>query len=239
MTTITISRQFASGGDEIAYRLCQELGCRMFNKRMVQEAARASDLCEEVADDDWLDYSEDNHQVSSFLEKLFERMPVIPYGSTGPGDITLQYELEEQRMQKARCLRLMQKAIERAYQFGNIVIVGRGGQVVLRDRPNVIHVRVIAPPEIRCQRVKEQLKAKEKIVSAHLDHQYQARAKDIVAQRDAASADYIQTFYAAHWDDPLLYHLVLNTGKMPIEQAAQAILQLMHSRQRERLVVPG
>jgi cytidylate kinase len=48
-------------------------------------------------------------------------------------------------------------------------------------------------------------------------------AQDLINERDEASADYIKRFYGADWSDPLLYHLVINTGKLELDHAAQMI----------------
>jgi cytidylate kinase len=51
---------------------------------------------------------------------------------------------------------------------------------------------------------------------------YQA-AKSRVAERDEAAAQYLLRFFKIRWDDPLLYHLVINTGQWELEAAAQII----------------
>lgn len=96
---------------------------------------------------------------------------------------------------------------------GGVVIVGRGGQVVLRDRPDVLHVRVIAPFEARVS----WLQQKEKIsVEAA-----QARLKESLKVR----TQYLQRSYGVQVDDPTLYHLVINTGLVNVSQATDLVVQ--------------
>ncbi|MCB0155947.1 MAG: hypothetical protein KDF65_14220 [Anaerolineae bacterium] len=45
-----------------------------------------------------------------------------------------------------------------------------------------------------------------------------------MSQRDQAGAAYLKRFYNLDWNDPLLYHLVLNTGKWDVESAAHLIV---------------
>lgn len=221
MSVITISRQFGSGGDEIARQVSQVLGYHIFDKYMIREAAKAAGLSDAAVSiaDDALDYSEDNHQVRGFLDILFGKMPVLPYVGVWPDDLTVSYTLEELRLQQVDSLLLVQKAIQSAYEVGSMVIVGRGGQVLLKDQPDVFHIRIVAPMEYRLQYIETQLKQSTGVLS-------DTQAKELIAQRDAASADYLQSNYHTRWDDPLLYHLVLNTGKLGLDQAVQMIVKL-------------
>jgi len=91
------------------------------------------------------------------------------------------------------------------------IIVGRAGQVVLRDRPGVLHVRVIAPFEVRAQRMAEQ---------HHISLQA-ARAQARASDRERAS--FLKRFFNTDWNDPLLYDLVINTGRISINSACDLI----------------
>jgi len=98
---------------------------------------------------------------------------------------------------------------------GGVIIVGRAGQVILHDHPAVIHVRVIAPAEVRAQR----LAARSGIpIEA-------ARAQ--VEASDRARRDYLRRYYHAHWDDPTLYDLVINTARLPVPLAADLLCELV------------
>ncbi len=76
----------------------------------------------------------------------------------------------------------------------------------------------------RILRVKQQIR-RTKITVAYADIQPRRQAQNLIEERDAASADYIKRFYEANWADPMLYHMVLNTGKLSLEQAANLIVQ--------------
>jgi CMP/dCMP kinase len=226
MSIITISRQVASGGDEVAFQLCQELQYGLFDKHLIVKAAIDAGICEQ----DIVDYTEDNHQIRGFLDRLFESAPVLPYAGIWPDDGIAQYTFEELRIRE-ECFQLIQNAIRYSDQVGNMVIIGRGGQVLLKDRPGVIHVRIIAPTDLRIQRVKEQLKGNSQDISPDLDHRFEIQARDYVSQRDAASADFLKHYYHVDWADPLLYHLVINTGKLSIPQAVQTIIQFVKNKE--------
>ena len=102
-------------------------------------------------------------------------------------------------------------AILEASYRGNCVIVGRGGQCVLRDRPDVLHVFVFAPLEYRMERLRRQY-ANEKEMS------------QAMARVDEERAAYIREFHDVEWKDPALYHLWIN-GKIGIEAASDVIVR--------------
>jgi cytidylate kinase len=217
MTVITVSRQFGSGGDEIARGLCEVLQFQPFHKRMIAQAAAEAGLSEPQANDD-------NQVVSTFLDRLFDITPAL--GSSGwQDDSPGLYTPESGSQGDAVSVALVQRAVERACQVGRMVIVGRAGQMILRTCPNVVHVRIEAPLDERVRRVKGYLKKTRKLFNS--DAELQRDAYDWVLERDAASSQYVRRHYQADWADPLLYHIVLNTGLLSIEQATQVIVRLV------------
>lgn len=223
MAIITISRQFGSGGDEIAFELSKALSYPLFDKRLVLQAAEEAGL----EDLDIVDFSEDNYKVRGFLDRLFSGTPILPYPGIWADDLSVMYGLEETQLREEDSLKLEQRAIEFAYQAGDMVIVGRGGQVLLKDRPNVLHVRIVAPLEKRMDQVRAQLKLYGPGTQVETERQLDARALGLIHERDAASADYIKRFYHVDRADPLFYHLLINTGKVTIERAVQIIQQMV------------
>lgn len=109
--------------------------------------------------------------------------------------------------------------IQAAYEWDNVVIVGWGGQAILRDKPGVLHVRLQAPLGDRIIRVRYQ-------EATGLAPELQQRAaQDIVTDRDRAAAEYLRRVHDIDWADPFLYHLVLDTKKWGTEPAVRLIIQ--------------
>ena len=139
------------------------------------------------------------------------------------------------QLSEEHALILVQKAVEAAYQNGSVLIIGRGGQILLKGRPDVLHVRVEAPVEDRNQRVKLQLKLEKKMALDTLDTR--RAAQDLIEGRDADSADYLKHFYGVDWSDPLHYHLAINSGKLSFVLAAQVVIDLIHCLENTRMGV--
>jgi len=217
MTVITISRQFGSGGDEVANRLCEVLGYHSFGKLQILQAAEGTSLSILNA----IDYSEDNHEVQTFLERLFGRSPSTVQKIAWAENPSIATRPERADVQDLAVMGLVKRAIQAALKAGNMVIIGRGGQVLLKNTPGVLHVRIEAPMEIRAKRVKQQLKQAGETRS---EKGLARAASDLIAARDKASADYLKMYFSVDWDEPWLYHMVLNLGKLTIEQATTIIV---------------
>ncbi len=99
---------------------------------------------------------------------------------------------------------------------GNVVIVGRGGQMVLRGRSDVLHVRVVAPLEARIAQLQEERSVSEESARACLEASDKARAR------------YLRRGHDVRVEDPALYHLTVNTGLLDLSQALNLIIQAFH-----------
>jgi len=102
---------------------------------------------------------------------------------------------------------------------GRVVIVGRAGQAILQGRPDVLHVRIVAPSGLRAERI-----AQCKQIS--LD-----AAQAQVEASDRARQKYLRQNYAVRWDDPALYDLVINTERLSPEAGAALICSALEMRQ--------
>jgi len=231
MAVITISRQFGSGGDEIADRICHELGYRQFDKRLIAQAAAGAGL----SDQEIIDFSEENYKVKNFLDRLLGRSQTVAKVRVWKEDTQGVRASEAIQINEEYALMLTKRAVETAHHTGNIVIVGRGGQVILKDYLDVFHIRIEAPLENRIQGVKTQMKDAHHLPTDTIEAR--RKAQDLIGARDLASADYLRRFYGVDWDDPLLYHLIINTGKVNIILAVQIIIDMVNSPIIERVTV--
>jgi len=228
MSVITISRQFGSGGDEIAEYICNNTGFQLFDKSVLARAAFEAGL----SDQEIIDFSEDRYEIQGFFDRLFGRSRTVKQVRT-----LMEYKegvqvVEKMKLGEEQALAFVKKAVLTAYNMGNQVIVGRGGQVILRSHPDVLHVRIEAALEDRLERVRSYPDFEEDSTSDSAE--IQRLAQDKIDKSDAASADYLKRFYNVDWSDPMLYHLILNTSKMTIEQAAGLIMETA----RQLAIVP-
>jgi CMP/dCMP kinase len=158
MAVITISRQYGSGGDEISDLVCQQLGYHQFDRRQIARAAFEAGFSEQEIVN-YSEYSEESAKLKKFVDHLLRRRPKL---SSKSGDrlesVAKVLTIEDHLYNEASVLALAQKAIKEAYRFGNMLVIGRGGQIILRDYLGVLHIRIEAPMEYRIQRVNSRLK---------------------------------------------------------------------------------
>lgn len=218
MAVITISREFASGGDDVASQLCTILGYRSFGKDEILQAAKQTTMSKTNA----IDYHEDNHEVQNNLERFFNRGPSIVQKIAWNENHAIASRPERADVQESAVLSLVKQAILSAARSGNRVIIGRAGQVLLKDFPGVLHVRIEAPQEMRIERVKQQLKKDPEAPKS--DDKLTKEAAELIETRDKASADYIRQYFNVDWRNPQLYHLVLNLGMLEVEQAVKIVI---------------
>jgi cytidylate kinase len=98
---------------------------------------------------------------------------------------------------------------------GNVVIVGRGAQVVLHNMPGVFCVHVVAPREIRIERVEQRLACSREEAGHYLD------------KYDRERANIIKAVFERDPDDWSLYDLVLNTTHFTPDTATDVVVQAM------------
>jgi cytidylate kinase len=112
----------------------------------------------------------------------------------------------------------VKQVIDELAAEGNCVILGRAGQILLKDVPGCLHVRLVAPDATRAGRVAQRLKIPIEAAQA------QIKASDLSRSR------YLKRFYRVRWDDPELYDLVINTAYLTPDTAAGLICKALHER---------
>jgi len=201
-TVITISRQIGSGGKEIALEVSKILGYSYFDKSLMVSEAKSIGVSEE----DIADFSEDEYKVKSLVDRILLRKKPVVISLDMKENAQIRKTLNEEE-----CLLAIQTVINSLASRGKTVIVGRGGQAILKHKVGVLHVRIVAPKAVRVKRI---------MTSGKLS---QEEALKLIEETDKAMAEYMQSFYNLDWDDPSIYDMILNTGKMDLNTAAKVI----------------
>ena len=117
------------------------------------------------------------------------------------------------------------ETILRLAKLGNVILIGRGGNIITAKMPSVIHVRLVASLESRIKHLME---------GDHLDRK---SALEFVQKEDKGRERYLRKFYRKDINDPLLYHVLINTDLIGYDGAAQLIGDLV-AQSRTRRQVP-
>ena len=102
-----------------------------------------------------------------------------------------------------------------------IVIRGRGSQFILKDFPGAFHVLVVAPLDLRVKRVMERMKLDEE------------KAKNEIKRSDSNHQEFLRRYFHAEPENPLDYHIVLNSELMSIQEAASVIVNAVNMRRNK------
>jgi cytidylate kinase len=207
MVVITMSRQIGTPDAQIAERLCKELHLTPFDKGLMMRVAAETGLSET----DIIDYSEDQYKLRGFFDALFRRTRPVAEVTSWAGGRDASYERQTRSLDEESAVKLERSTINAACERGDVLIIGRGGQIILEDRRNALHVRLMAPFATRVGAVQT-----EQGITA-------GQAWRLVSERDRATRQYLRTFHNADVDDPTLYHLVLNTHKLGVDACVALI----------------
>jgi cytidylate kinase len=232
MPVITVSRQRGSKGSYIALEVADRLGLQYLDREIIDSVAREAGVSAESV----VAIEEKAGRLAWVLHALGAR-PKLP--SVASASIREQKAIEERvqvlmerdglsreaafaRLEgeggleyapRPDYLDLLTSVVLEYAAQGQAMIVGRGGQMILRARPNVLRVQVIARFETRVYNIiqREGVKWRE---AAHR-----------VRIADEQRAGYMRRFYNVDWLDASLYDLVINTDRIPSEAAADMIVQ--------------
>ncbi len=209
MPVITISRQYASGGGEVAQIVAQQTNSILLDRELIYEVAQRLGLPEDVV-------SEHEERGETIIARLVSALRVsypdslsLPDVAEAPGDFP---DLSNRAL-----VQVTEQVMQQAANGENVVIVGRGSQFVLRNHPRALHVHVYAPYDSRVQAV-----ITEQSVGRH-------EAERIVKDFDGARVRYARHFYHANWQAPEHYHMLVNCGTLNREVAADLICQAAKS----------
>ncbi|HEX8727845.1 MAG TPA: cytidylate kinase-like family protein [Ktedonobacterales bacterium] len=204
MRAITISREYGSGGGEIAARLAERLGWRLVDHEVVKQIAERLGVEEEDA------AAHDEHAESWVMQFLTTMQGVGPMVAL-PSNLSFPPT-------EASYTRALREVVNAAVLAGQSVIVGRGSQVILRNRRDTLHVRIVAPLEQRISYV------------ALRESLSRVAAQQRITQRDQERRRYLITHYRHTPDDAHLYDLTINTAVLDLDSCVDLIVHALEAK---------
>jgi cytidylate kinase len=201
MAVVTISRQFGAGGQTLGERLCERFKFHLVDASVINQLARKAKISP-----DWLNAMEKEAAstllriISSIVSKgTFYRTPAAP------GD-----EVEQKKY-----IAFLSRVMTSMADEGGYVLVGRGSQLVLRNHPKALHVMLVGNYEERIKFLTRRYNLS----------RTEAEAK--ISEKERERASVAANIFGANIDDPRLYHMVLNTSRMPFDWALELVADLL------------
>ena len=194
----TIGREFGSGGREVGEKLAQKLGIKLYDKELLQQAAKDSGFCEEIFE------NHDEKPTNSFLYSLvMDTYSVSGYSAAPFLDMPLNHKVFLAQFE----------TIKKIAEKESCVIVGRCADYALSDNPDCINIFIHADLDVRIKNVSRNLNITEN------------KARDIINKTDKQRASYYNYYTSKKWGDSKSYNLSLDAGKLGTDNCVEMILK--------------
>ena len=199
-TIITIGRQFGSAGREIGYQVAKDLDIKLYDKEMLDRAAKESGICQELFE------THDEKPTNSFLYSLVMDTYSLGYSSGSYTDMPINHKVFLAQFD----------AIKKIADEGPCILVGRCADYALEEYDNVLSVFIHADLDSRIRRI------------ARIYDLTDAKAKDMIVKTDKKRASYYNYYTNKKWGVAAGYSLCVDSGILGIEGATQAIINTIH-----------
>ncbi len=182
---VTVEREYGCGGSEIAKRLAELLDWKLWDHQLTEEIARLAN-CTKAA------VEQREERTDPLYYRLFKSFLRGSYeGSINAHKLNL--------VDSENILKWTQRVVEHAAKKGDSVIVGRGSQLFLKDRPDTFRVFLYAPRENKVRRLLSRGKS-------------EREAQELVDTVDHERAGFIEKYFHVEWPDRAVYHVMINTA---------------------------
>jgi len=212
MAVITISRQFGAGGKTLGEKLAESLEYSLIDEELIEQVAQKAN-------------------VSSEFVRTVEKDAggkLLRYVS-GLSPLRKSY-LYKTMVDKQgfidghRYVELLDEVIRAIAADDNVIIIGRGGQYILQSHPETIHLMLVAERTDRIGLLRRKY---------DLDH---SQASQIIAKQDKIRTNLFRYFGKEDFDNPMLYHLVLNMSRISMDEAVDLVQTLVRQKQSQKAV---
>ena len=194
-SVITISREFGSGGRTIGRIVAEKLGFAFYDQDLILKVAKESGLAEQIVEK----YDEYATHKNSLLYAL-----ALSAGAGAGG--TLSFVSKVQQAQA--------KIITGLAEKGACVIVGRGGDYILRGREDTLHAFIHADMEFRAHRV----------VNVYGDNGQKPEQR--LRDKDERRKLYYRSFTMREWGDVHNYDVCLDSGRLGLDACVDMLVAL-------------
>ena len=222
MSVITVEGRAGSSAPEVARRVADELGLDFIDRLLLADIARRVGSTVEAIADTERRVPTMASRFANLIQRMLHRSALAGMGGDpyfGPGIETLlsrpYHEMENapattaEEIDEQRFIDTTAEVIRDLAEIGNVVIMGRGGAAILRDRPDVLRIGALSMNKDRLVRIMAQERLSEEA------------AREFLLHTDGAQERYYQRAFDTGPLDPFLYHIIWNTSDVSIDYAVQ------------------
>lgn len=201
MAVITISRQFGAGGKTLGEMVAQKMNYSFVDSEIIQMVAKKAKVS--------------THWVESIEKEAGGKLLKFMTGLVSKSLVERVLDDQHGYIDEEIFIELLNKIIVEIADEGNAVVLGRGGQYILRDRDDAYHILLIAHLNDRIH---------------FMESRYglsTGQAIQAVSREDRRRSNFYRKFGKEDYDNPDLYHLALNMSKLKLEKACDLICELL------------
>ena len=204
MAVITISRQFGAGGKTLGENIAQRLGYAFADEDIIQKIAELAKVSP-----GWVESVE--KEAGGRLSRMISRMVSKPL---------IEKILKDERgyIDEEIYLDYLVVLISQMADEGDVIIMGRGSQYILNDMEEAYHVLLINSFDNRVRFIEERYEMTEH------------RAVQLIKAQDKRRANLYHKLGKQDYDQPDLYHLVINTSRVSIDDASRLIIRMVQQK---------
>ena len=195
-TVVTIGREYGSGGHEVGRRLAEKMGVRLYDRELLELAAKNSGLAEELFD------KQDEKPTSSLLYSL-----VMDTYSFGYSDAYSDMPINQ------RIFLAQFDTIKKLGEAESCVIVGRCADYALEGYEHLISVFITAPLEERIKTIMERNGVDAK------------KAESLIHKTDKKRSSYYDYYSDKKWGRAESYDLCINSADIGIDGVVELIYE--------------
>lgn len=197
---VTVSREFGSGGREVGKRLADELGFEYYDREIIEQVAKESQL--------------DEAYVEKVLNGNFSIIFPVTFGRTFIYTDVLQQNVTNLLVAEQRIIKSL------AEQDKDMVIVGRSADVLL-NKFKPLNIFVYADMDSKVKRCRERAPEEEQLTDKELIRK--------IKQVDSGRKKQRQIITDSDWGEKESYHLCLNTTGMNIKSLIPPLAEFVKS----------
>ncbi len=201
MAILTISRMFGTGANELGQTIAKRLGYTFFNNEVIQMVANQAKVSK-----DWVATMEKEAggKFQKFLSTLVPKslMELITNSDYGLSDEEIYTDT-------------LSHVVTKIADEGDAVILGRGSQYILKDRPDVYHILLVADLDDRIRYVQKRFELTKK------------QALLAVAMEDKRRVNLYRKFGKLDYNQTDHYHLVFNMSSIDTVQVGDMLCTLL------------
>ena len=200
MAVITLSRHFGAGGKTLGNLVAKKLGYFYIDDDIIQS------IVHNFKSTQWLTaFKKDfGGRLSNWISNLPPKDPVKSIWDEKKDDAGETCAID-----------ILQQVMLQIAEEGNAIIIGRGGQYLLQDHKDVFHVLMVADLEDRIQFMEERY------------HLSLKKAIHVVNHQDKRRQNFYRFMGKLDYDQPDMYHLVLNMSKLTLQKACEILTVLV------------